>query len=694
MTQTARKTVMVLLASVAVAGGALSGTLSAEATTYYVSQSAGDDSWSGQAASHQGSAGPWKTLARASTNYVAGDRLLLKCGDTWHEELHPRGSGTIAAPITIGSYGDGPRPVIDREDDTQDRIGIHLADQEGYLITGLEFARCMTGIYAEYADGSPTRKSLRIEDCYFHDSRKYQKYEDYPTNKIGLGICLFSHERHNRIVSSDITVRSCVFRRLTSALWTNSPDNFNGDAINIWNFGNLTVEDCLFEEGDQWPLGLRMIDGGVVRNCITHDIGRNFQSLNGVAGAMFQRCKNFLLENSEWGFVSIGEKGKTSGDGEAFDFETSCSNNLVRGCSFHDTDGPAFLIISYGPKDRNRALRFENCVFNGKVARADEVEAPRVEIWSGSDDQVEFRDCRFYLRSPTVKLTETKGGITFTRCLVKTLDDACSTPNLALQASVLASSQMPGHGAGQATDGGTNTFWQAATTNELWLQLEFAVPATVNELLLREEAASSILRYAIECWDETASRWVVCFKGRQIGREFMAPIVSRTTRKIRLRVEQTAGGLPALVEVGIYNDTTRGPHEAIVKASASASSEEPGHAAALAVDGDDGTFWRAASTNESWLQLAFEAPATINECRILEDATSSLGGFLIEYWDERLSGWRSCYKGAIIGTERFVSFDRLNTRKLRLTITKARGEKPAIQAFEAYNDTRRGPSGN
>jgi len=677
--------VMLLLASVGTSGVPV-----AAATTYYVSQSDGDDSWNGQVESHQGTAGPWKTLARASTNYVTGDRIKLKCGDTWNEELHPQGSGTASAPITIGSYGDGPKPVIDRQDDKQDRIGIHLSDQEGYRIVGIEFVRCMTGIYAEYSDGVPTRKYLWIEDCYFHDSRMYQKYEDYPAHKIGLGICLFSYERHNRIVSSGITVKNCVFRRLASALWTNSPDNFNGDAINIWTFGNLTVENCLFEEGDQWQLGLRMVDGGVVRNCITHDIGRNFQSLNGVAGAMFQRCRNFLLENSEWGFVSIGEKGKTSGDGEAFDFETSCSNILVRGCSFHDTDGPGFLIISYGPRDRNGAIWFEHCVFNGKVARPDEVDAPRVEIWSGPDDQVEFKDCRFYLRSPTVKLTETKGGIIFTRCLVKTLDDACSTPNLALQASVSASSQMPGHGAELAMDGNTNTFWQAATTNELWLQLNFAVPMMVNEFLLREEASSSILRYAIECWDETAFRWVVCFKGRQMGREFMAPIVSRMTRKVRLRIEKTTGGLPAMVEIGVYNDTTRGPHEAIIKAVASAASEDPGHAAALAVDGDDSTYWRAASTNESWLQLDFDVPATINECRIREGSISSLGGFRIEYWDERISGWTLCYKGVIIGIERFVSFDRLNTRKLRLTITKMRGGKPAIDAFEAYNDTRRG----
>ncbi|MFC1806514.1 SUMF1/EgtB/PvdO family nonheme iron enzyme, partial [Planctomycetota bacterium] len=84
--------------------------------TFYVSQSSGNDSWTGQVAAPDGTSGPWKTLARASTDYIPGDRILLKCGDTWNEELHPRGSGTRKSLITIGSYGDGNKPVIDRQD--------------------------------------------------------------------------------------------------------------------------------------------------------------------------------------------------------------------------------------------------------------------------------------------------------------------------------------------------------------------------------------------------------------------------------------------------------------------------------------------------------------------------------------------------------------------------------------------------
>ena len=46
------------------------------AATYYVSQSAGDDSRDGLAAASEGGHSPWKTLAKASSvKYQPGDQL-------------------------------------------------------------------------------------------------------------------------------------------------------------------------------------------------------------------------------------------------------------------------------------------------------------------------------------------------------------------------------------------------------------------------------------------------------------------------------------------------------------------------------------------------------------------------------------------------------------------------------------------
>jgi len=550
--------VLLLFAAAAVAAPAPKRT---EPATFYVSQSSGDDSSSGQAPAPDGANGPWKTLARASAeDYIPGDRLLLKCGDTWDEELRPKGEGTPKEPITIGSYGEGAKPVIDRQDYRQDRIGIHLADQGGFRIVGLEFNRCMTGIYAEYSAGCPTKRFLWIEDCYLHDSLLYQHYEDYPRRKIGLGVCLFSHERKNRVVLADVTVRNCVFRRLASGFWTNSPDNFNKNASFIYNFANLTFEGCLFEEGYQWQLGIRGVAGGAVRNCVTHDIGRGFRAFNGVAGGMFFRCKDWVFEDSEWGFIDIG---LGSGDGEAFDFEGNCDNMTMRNCLFHDTDGPGFLLCCYASDGNpNRGIRMENCVLNGKSKRP--IGLPRCAIINTTDwNEATWTKCRFYLSEGEVLMRvmdpEKEKRTRFVDCLVKNLSDACSTPNLAPKAAVSASSQEAGHEAAKATDGKAATSWKATASADQWLELDFGKPTTVNEFRIREDASSSVSRYLIELWSQRASRWVGCFHGRAIGSDFIAPIVSRTTRKARLLILRTDKGNPCIAEFEAYDDATSGP---------------------------------------------------------------------------------------------------------------------------------------
>ena len=531
----------------------------ASGTTYYVSQSSGNDNWDGLAPSHDGTHGPWKTLAKASREYHAGDGLLLKCGDTWsNDKLNPKGSGTPTNPITIASYGSGNKPVLDGLDDTKDRMGIQIVDEEGYRIVGIEFTRYLSGIFAHFSADKKPKKYLWIEDCYFHDSTFYTRYHDYLKNKPGLGIILWTDETKQRIVVSDVTIKNCRFERMLSGIWTNNPDNFNKAADGIYNFGNLVIEGCTSEEGKQWQLGLRGVDGGAVRNCVFHDTGRGFQSFNGVAGAAIQRCRNMIFEDSEWGFVSIGDPGKVSIDGQAFDFEIDCSQIIVRNCLFHDTDGPGFLLC-YGASGRtpNRDILMENCVLNGKTMRVSENKYPKVEIMNvRGKSQVHWKNCRFYL-SPGERLYDIGTGLTFADCLVKKLSNACNTSNLAATASASASSGESSHAAAKAIDGDMTTSWKATLSKDQWLQLDFGKPQTINEFRIKEDASSSVIRYVIECWDGKASRWVGCFNGRTIGADFIAPIVSRTTPKVRLLIKNTSNGNPVIVEFEAYNDTTK-----------------------------------------------------------------------------------------------------------------------------------------
>jgi len=84
------------------------------ATDYFIDSKNGNDSWDGKFPHHQeGSAGPWKSLAKINSVIIkAGDAIKLKCGEIWYETLTINFSGNDGNPITVTSYGTGDKPVI------------------------------------------------------------------------------------------------------------------------------------------------------------------------------------------------------------------------------------------------------------------------------------------------------------------------------------------------------------------------------------------------------------------------------------------------------------------------------------------------------------------------------------------------------------------------------------------------------
>ncbi|NDL59454.1 carboxypeptidase regulatory-like domain-containing protein [Phytoactinopolyspora mesophila] len=101
-------------------------------TTYYVDASGGDDAASGL---DEGQA--WQSLDRVNeTTFEPGDRILLRSGEQWSGQLWPKGSGAAGTPITIDSYGDGPKPRIDGEGEVAEAV--RLFNQEHWEIRNLD----------------------------------------------------------------------------------------------------------------------------------------------------------------------------------------------------------------------------------------------------------------------------------------------------------------------------------------------------------------------------------------------------------------------------------------------------------------------------------------------------------------------------------------------------------------------------
>jgi len=80
---------------------------------YYFSTSDGDDSRS--AAQAQSPTTPWKSLSKLNAFFPSlnpGDAVLFKRGDAFYGTINVSKSGTSSAPIILGAYGSGAKPVI------------------------------------------------------------------------------------------------------------------------------------------------------------------------------------------------------------------------------------------------------------------------------------------------------------------------------------------------------------------------------------------------------------------------------------------------------------------------------------------------------------------------------------------------------------------------------------------------------
>lgn len=109
-------------------------------TVYYVNSATGSDNNSGISESSA-----FATLSAVEALKLnPGDSVLLAAGSVFNEQFDLKYSGSVSAPITIGSYGIGDAPVIHSSND-----GIHGSKASNIVIENIKIAD--TGANAIYA---------------------------------------------------------------------------------------------------------------------------------------------------------------------------------------------------------------------------------------------------------------------------------------------------------------------------------------------------------------------------------------------------------------------------------------------------------------------------------------------------------------------------------------------------------------
>ncbi len=131
-------------------------------TAFYVNALSGSDSNSGTSPNSA-----WQTLAKVnSTTFTSGDTILFERGEVFNGQLHPLGSGTLDAPITISAYGTGPLPAI-VGDSISTGATVYLLNQQYWTIENLDITNNSgSSNFGSLSTPGTSREGVLVEDAW------------------------------------------------------------------------------------------------------------------------------------------------------------------------------------------------------------------------------------------------------------------------------------------------------------------------------------------------------------------------------------------------------------------------------------------------------------------------------------------------------------------------------------------------
>ncbi len=333
----------------------------AHGADYYVDSQGGDDAQGGTSQTHA-----WKTLERVNAQvFQPGDQLLFKAGSRFTGQLRPQGSGKLdgekIAPITIGKYGEGPKPRLDGEGKFLDAL--LLRNVEFWEISDLEItnlgtnrAPWRTGVRV-VSDGFGKMRHIHLRNLFVHDVNG-----DLRKEQEGCGIYFESRGR-NQSHFDDLRIENCHevrtdrngicqrgggrVRSVGVVIRGNLLEDIGGDGIKIWGSNGALVEHNVIRGGrmrcDDYAAGIWPFD--------SDDTLIQFNEVSGMKGTK---------------------------DGQGFDSDYLCRRSVFQYNYSHDNEGGFFLICAPGNSYN------EDTVIRYNISQNDGVNSARVFHLSGA----------------------------------------------------------------------------------------------------------------------------------------------------------------------------------------------------------------------------------------------------------------------------------------------------------------------
>lgn len=257
--------------------------------------------------------------------------------------------------------------------------------------------------------------------------------------------------------------------------------------------------------------------------------------------------------------------------------------------------------------------------------------------------------------------------------------------NVVRRAAVGASSFVPrrwyGTGPAMVSDNDETTEWVPTDAGEQWLVFDLGREKAVDRIRIVPGAESrGGVRYLLEA--RSSDEWVRVHEGVLGGGVVEASFDRTTARSLRLRFEGDASPGP-IAEVSLSD----GANSLTSDSGALASSANTGHEPSKTVDGHDGTYWCATSSQmPQWIQYDFGRSAAVGRVDIDFYAHDSWR-YKVDVSEDGVS-WTTGADRTNDPLDGRHATDRLGLvgRYLRITVTGSASNWAAIREVNAVAD--------
>ena len=334
----------------------------------------------------------FKSLAKVSTKYYQpGDQILFKAGCTFNGSMEINGYGLADARVTIGSYGEGAKPIISARGGTAVTVACDYVTVENLEITNPKGTK---GILIATGGKTGALKGIVVQNNYVHDvnvdASKFS-YEDSGICAMGGGSAPTWYEdmviQNNTVKNTARTGIYCTtsWGDRYEFGWGQSADLYVNDDEGWWPQKNLKILNNTVDspQGDA-ILVISALDTVIERNVVTNAFAykKSFLNPTACAGVWTINTNNTRMQYNDVGYTSL-PLARGGRDGEGFDIDMAEKGTIVQYNYSHNNEG-GFLLLCDNETGRTKLSRDHIVRFNLSVNDATRKDGQGVFMIAGS----------------------------------------------------------------------------------------------------------------------------------------------------------------------------------------------------------------------------------------------------------------------------------------------------------------------